>query len=90
MKRDLIRAEKSPNIFKNRDVETYQSDLKIAKASLSSLHADLEKTLFVQQRKTVRAPFDGQISVINVANGSRIGNMHIYDTSRKFCRNANF
>jgi hypothetical protein len=37
-----------------------------------------------KKEKTVRAPFDGQIAVVNVADGSRIGNMHIYDTSKKF------
>lgn len=44
-------------------------------------------TLFEQERKTVRAPYDGQVAVVNVDDvddGSRMGNMHIYDTSRKF------
>ncbi|WP_392339583.1 efflux RND transporter periplasmic adaptor subunit [Moritella marina] len=84
MQRDLQRAKKSPEIFKFRDVEKFKSDLKVANASLLSLQADLDKTLFVQKRKTVRAPFDGQIAVVNIADGSRIGNMHIYDTSKKF------
>jgi len=84
MKRDLKRAKTSPEIFKIRDIESFKSQLKVANASLLSLEADYQKTEFNQQRKTVRAPFDGQVAVINVANGSRIGNMHIYDTSRKF------
>lgn len=82
--RDLNRTKLSPEIFKGRDVEYYHSQLRIAKAALRSLHADLEKTHFEQERKTVRAPFDGQISVVNVADGSRVGNMHIYDTTNKF------
>ncbi|MGR5119140.1 efflux RND transporter periplasmic adaptor subunit [Vibrio astriarenae] len=84
MTRDLKRAKTSPEIFKGRDVESYHSQLRIAKATLDSLHADLDKALFEQERKTIRAPYDGQISIVNVANGSRMGNMHIYDTSRKF------
>lgn len=83
-RRDLERAKKSPEIFKFRDVEKFRSDLRVADASLVSLKADLDKTLFVQKRKTVKAPFDGQVAVVNIADGSRIGNMHIYDTSKKF------
>lgn len=84
MNRDLARASKSPEIFKDRDIESYNSQLKMSRATLKSLEADYKKVEFVQERKTIRAPFDGQVAVVNVANGSRIGNMHIYDTSRKF------
>ncbi|WP_221074233.1 efflux RND transporter periplasmic adaptor subunit [Agarivorans aestuarii] len=83
-KRDVARAKKSPDIFKKRDVEYYHSQLRIAESALASLHADAKSTEFVQQRKTIRAPFDGQVAVVNVADGSRVGNMHIYDTGRKF------
>ncbi|MDO6611153.1 efflux RND transporter periplasmic adaptor subunit [Shewanella sp. 1_MG-2023] len=82
--RDLERTKTSPDIFKKRDVEYYQSQLRIAKATLISLHADLEQTHFEQSRKTVRAQFDGQVAVVNVADGSRVGNMHLYDTGKKF------
>ncbi|MGR5133602.1 efflux RND transporter periplasmic adaptor subunit [Vibrio alfacsensis] len=84
LKRDITRGKTSPEIFKGRDIEFYQSQLRVAKAALKSLHADLQKTIFEHERKTVRAPYDGQIAVVNVADGSRVGNMHIYDTSRKF------
>jgi len=84
MKRDIKRAELKPEIFNGRDIETYYSDLRIAESTLASLIADLEKVEFTQDRKTIRAPFDGQIAVVNVAEGSRVGNMHIYDTGRKF------
>ncbi|GIU50889.1 MULTISPECIES: efflux RND transporter periplasmic adaptor subunit [Shewanella] len=84
MLRDIKRAEISPEIFKERDIESYQSQLRIARSSLVSLHADYKRVEFEQDRKTVRAPFDGQVAVVNVADGSRMGNMHLYDTSRKF------
>ncbi|MHA7231099.1 efflux RND transporter periplasmic adaptor subunit [Vibrio campbellii] len=84
MERDLERAKTSPEIFKERDVENYTSQLRIARSQLDSLQADYKKVEFVQSLKTVTAPFDGQVSVVNVANGSRVGNMHIYDISRKF------
>jgi multidrug resistance efflux pump len=50
-KRDLRRAHTSPEIFKSRDVEKFKSEVKVAKASVLSLQADLEKTLFAQERK---------------------------------------
>ena len=84
MERDIERSKQSPSIFKARDIEDYQSQLRVSEAKLTSLHADLKRALFTQDRKTVTAPFDGQVSVVNLANGSRVGNMHIYDTSRKF------
>ncbi|MPW28933.1 biotin/lipoyl-binding protein [Agarivorans sp. B2Z047] len=84
LKRDVARAKKSPEIFKQREVEYYHSQLRIANSALASLHADAKKTEFEQERKTIRAPFDGQVAVVNVADGSRVGNMHIYDTGRKF------
>ncbi|WP_406610917.1 efflux RND transporter periplasmic adaptor subunit [Agarivorans sp. JK6] len=84
LKRDVARANKSPEIFKQREVEYYHSQLRIANSALASLHADAKKTEFEQERKTIRAPFDGQVAVVNVADGSRVGNMHIYDTGRKF------
>ena len=84
MYRDIKRADTSPDIFTSRDIENYHSQLRIAKSNLTSLAADFKRVQFEQERKTIRAPFNGQISVVNVANGSRLGNMHIYDTSKKF------
>ena len=49
-----------------------------------SLFANLDKAMLEQSRKTVLAPFDGQIAIVNIAEGSRVGNMHIYDLSKKF------
>lgn len=41
LKRDIVRGETSPEIFKGRVLEYYESQLRVAKASLKSLHADL-------------------------------------------------
>ncbi|MBR9728556.1 efflux RND transporter periplasmic adaptor subunit [Shewanella intestini] len=84
MTRDIERAVISPDIFNERDVESYRSQLRIAQSTLTSLEADFSRVEFEQELKTVRAPFDGQVAIVNVANGSRMGNMHLYDTKRKF------
>ena len=84
MTRDLERAETSPEIFNARDVEKYHSDLRVMHAELASLKADLQKVNWAQEKKTVRAEFDGQVSIVNIAEGSVMGNMHLYNTSKKF------
>lgn len=84
MVRDLQRAETSPDVFNPRDVEKFNSELRVAEAQLSSLRADLQKVNWAQERKSVTAEFDGQVSIVNISQGSVIGNMHLYDTSRKF------
>ncbi len=82
--RDIQRSIDAPGVFPQRAIEKAHTDLKVAKSAKAKLEADLEKALFVQSRKEIRAPFDGQMSITNIAEGSRIGNMHLYDTSKKF------
>lgn len=83
-KRDIQRSIAAPGLFAEREIEGIKSEMKGAIAAKAKLEADLEKALFDQSRKEIRAPFDGQMSITNIAAGSRLGNMHIYDTSKKF------
>lgn len=82
--RDIQRSIEAPGVFAERQIEEVKSGRKSALAAIEKLKADLEKAKFDQSRKEIRAPFDGQVSITNIASGSRIGNMHIYDTSKKF------
>jgi multidrug resistance efflux pump len=83
-KRDIQRSIDAPGVFAERQIETVKSEMKTAMAAKAKLEADLEEAKFDQSRKEIRAPFDGQMSITNIAEGSRLGNMHIYDTSKKF------
>ncbi|MFA0232254.1 hemolysin D, partial [Vibrio sp. 10N.261.45.A7] len=67
MTRDLERTETSPEIFNARDVEKYDSDLRVMNAELNSLVADLQKVNWAQDKKTIRAEFDGQVAIVNIA-----------------------
>ncbi|MBJ7590527.1 HlyD family secretion protein [Aeromonas veronii] len=67
------------------------AQLSASEAKVQAIEAqvlNLETELALQERrneeKVIRAPFDGQVSIVNIASGSRTGNMHLYDTSRKF------
>ena len=83
-KRDIQRSIDAPGVFAERDIEKIKSDLEYAEAMKDKAEADLEKALFEQSLMEIKAPFDGQVSITNISSGSRVGNMHIYDTSRKF------
>lgn len=83
-KRDIQRSVDAPGVFALRDIEKIKSDLEYAEAMQDKAEADLETAKFEQSRMEIRAPFDGQMSITNISSGSRIGNMHIYDTSKKF------
>ncbi|WP_248289595.1 efflux RND transporter periplasmic adaptor subunit [Thalassotalea sp. Y01] len=83
-RRDIQRSVDAPGVFAERDIERIKTELDAEVSAKEALQAEYDQAMFEQSRKTVIAPFDGQVSITNIAKGSRLGNMHIYDTSRKF------
>ncbi len=65
-------------------LEAAKDDVKRSAAEVSAARAALENARFELGRLEVTAPFDGQVSHIDVGEGSRIGALHIWDTSQKF------
>ncbi|PKF62502.1 hemolysin D [Psychromonas sp. psych-6C06] len=65
-------------------IETAEANLIVGEADINKLNADINAAKWSNDRKVVRAPFDGQMSVTTLADGTRLGNLHIYDTSKKF------
>ncbi|ORT51026.1 hemolysin D [Vibrio sp. qd031] len=53
-------------------------------AQIKSVEAQMANAIWQHERREIKAPFDGQVSIANLAEGTRVGNMHFYDTSRKF------
>ncbi|CCN47134.1 putative HlyD-like secretion protein [Vibrio nigripulchritudo MADA3029] len=53
-------------------------------AQIKSIEAQIATAKWQNDRREIRAPFDGQISIANLAEGTRVGNMHLYNTSKKF------
>ncbi len=72
-----IKAEEAKIEADKAQISKLMSDVKEQQAKLAS--AEYKHSL-----KEIRAPFDGKISTVNLADGTRTGNMHIYDTSKKF------
>lgn len=60
------------------------AELMAAKADLDSVKAAIRKSTWLLDRKEVRAPFDGVVGIVNISEGSRLGNIHLFDTSKKF------
>ena len=65
-------------------IDSSVSNVIASRADITKLEADISAAKWNNDRKDVRAPFDGQMSVTTLADGSRLGNLHIYDTSKKF------
>jgi len=65
-------------------IESSTATMLASKADINKLQADLKAVKWNNDRRVVRAPFDGQMSVTTLADGSRLGNLHIYDTDKKF------
>ncbi len=65
-------------------IETVRADLLVLEAKREGLNAKLENLNFELSRLTVTAPFNGMVTHIYIADGSRIGSLHLWDTSKKF------
>ncbi|ARD22398.1 MULTISPECIES: HlyD family secretion protein [Shewanella] len=66
------------------EIASVVAELETHRAQLRAFDAQIGSAQWNDERREIRAQFDGQLSITNVAVGSRIGNMHLYDTSKKF------
>lgn len=65
-------------------IDVTSANIKSKQAEIEKLQADINTAKWEDGRKAVTAPFDGQMSITTLADGTRVGNMHIYDTGKKF------
>ncbi len=65
-------------------IQQGESDYLAAMSDADSIRATINQRNWLNDRNEVRAPFDGVIGIVNVAEGSRAGNLFLYDTSKKF------
>ncbi|WP_076414401.1 HlyD family secretion protein [Shewanella sp. UCD-KL12] len=61
-----------------------KADLAVFDAEKLSLEAQRVNFEFELERLTVTAPFDGMVTHVFIADGSRVGSLHLWDTSKKF------
>ncbi|MGR5244434.1 HlyD family secretion protein [Vibrio sp. PNB23_22_6] len=60
------------------------ASIQAVRSQITGVDARLKTARWQDDRKEVRAPFDGQVSLINISAGTIFGGIHLYDTSRKF------
>ncbi|WP_163133089.1 HlyD family secretion protein [Agarivorans sp. Alg241-V36] len=65
-------------------LQTSHAKVAAANAQVLNIEAQLKTAAWQNERREVRAPFDGQLSISNIVNGTRIGNMHLYNNDKKF------
>ncbi|GAL09383.1 multidrug resistance efflux pump [Vibrio astriarenae] len=90
-KRDLDRNESMAEHVSVKDLENAQDRVEVLNAEMKVLQAKHDGLLAKQgslefdlSRLTVQAPFDGMVTHVYVADGTRVGSMHLWDTSKKF------
>ncbi|RTZ17467.1 biotin/lipoyl-binding protein [Vibrio aquaticus] len=65
-------------------IESTDAKIAAVNAQILSIDAQIATAVWQNERREVRAPFDGQLSITNIVQGTRVGNMHLYDTNKKF------
>lgn len=66
------------------ELESSKDDVLRSAAEVTAAKAKLENIHFELGRLNVVAPYDGQVSHIDVGEGSRLGALHIWDTGHKY------
>lgn len=65
-------------------IDAHKASIASANAQIKSIEAQIAAAQWQNERREIRAPFDGQMSIANITDGTRVGNMHLYDTNKKF------
>ncbi|QFU21374.1 efflux RND transporter periplasmic adaptor subunit [Shewanella eurypsychrophilus] len=89
--RDYIRNQRIQDHVSERDlensgdrVEIIQAELRVLEAQLDVQKAKLRNQQYELSRLNVTAPFDGMVTHVYIAGGSRVGAMHFWQTNNKF------
>jgi len=82
-KADLKRLMQLKNSVAERDIDTLQSQIEGLGYDIESLEAKLAQAQYELSLLEIRAPFDGAITRLDTAEGSRVGNLQIWSTEDK-------
>lgn len=89
--RDYVRNQRIQDHVSERDlensgdrVEILRADLKVLEAQLDVQKAKVRSLDYELSQLNVTAPFDGMMTHIYIADGSRIGALHFWNTNKKF------
>ncbi|MGR5363370.1 efflux RND transporter periplasmic adaptor subunit [Vibrio mediterranei] len=65
-------------------IQQGNADLMAARSDVDGIQAQINQKQWLNDRNQIRAPFDGVVGVINIAKGSRTGNLYLYNIEKKF------
>ena len=89
--RDYVRNQRIQAHVSERDlensgdrVEIVQAEIKVLKAQLDVQRAKIRSLNYELSQLNVTAPFDGMVTHVYIAGGSRVGAMHFWQTDKKF------
>ncbi|WP_394495913.1 HlyD family secretion protein [Shewanella sp. ENK2] len=80
---DLARLTQVEHVVAKRDIDQYQSRLNALKFDRESLVAQKQQVEFEASQLEIRAPFDGAVTRLDTAAGSRVGNIQLWNTETK-------
>jgi len=93
LEKDLVRYEQlgKSSFSSEQQIDHTRTAIQRIHAQITAHENDIVKLqgekgalLYNQDLQTVRAPFDGLVTVISTAEGARTGNISLYDVSKKF------
>ncbi len=82
-KADLERLLQLKSSVAERDIDTLRSQMEGLSYDIKSLEAKLAQAKYELSLLEIRAPFDGAITRLDTAEGSRVGNLQIWSTKDK-------
>ncbi|MCW8335587.1 efflux RND transporter periplasmic adaptor subunit [Vibrio paucivorans] len=80
---DLARLKKLEHSVAQRDIDAAESQIAGLEFEIESLQAQLKQAQYELSLLEIRAPFDGAITRLDTAAGSRVGNLQIWNTENK-------
>lgn len=80
---DLLRLQQLKKSVAQRDIDKLESDIAGLNFDIESLQAQLKQAQYELSLLEIRAPFDGAITRLDTAEGSRVGNLQIWNTENK-------
>ncbi|MBM7036770.1 HlyD family secretion protein [Vibrio ulleungensis] len=80
---DEYASEQDMDALETR-IQNNQADIQAKHAEKAATVAQISEANYNNTLNQIVAPFDGVVGVVNISEGSRLGNMHLYETSKKF------
>ena len=84
-RREMLRKQRiGSKLLSRNEIEQAEDRYETARARFNAEKTRLETSELDVDQLTIHAPYDGQISHVYIDQGSRVGALHLWNTSAKF------